>query len=385
VQRNCYKFKEVINDKFEFKEKSSVNSPKTIVAMKNLKLFTLMPGILLAVQVSFAQSTANLKLSNPYPEKGEKVTFTYDPSGTPLASLKGSLEGTAWCIENGNYPSTSITIQPKGKSFTGEFTVSGDARAFFIKLNKGKIIDDNSGKGYISLIYKAQKPVAGAYASNAFILSSGIGTAYAKIERNTNEAATLYQKEFEQYPESKKQYEQAYYMALSQNPVNAPILNKKIAELKQSKEETDLILAGNLLRNSGNTAAYDSLTKVIKLRHPDGLLALNDVANTIAREKNANKKDSLFKDFLTKYPAAPVSLKSRVITTMLGDYLKSGNMSSYDKYASQVTDKLQLAQVLNGVAWNWAVAGEKLAEAEKYLSNLLIISFLPMEWFRLPD
>lgn len=330
--------------------------------MKNLRSLMLLLAML-TIQISFAQNTSRLKLSNPYPENGEKVTFTYDPTGTPLAEAGGKIEGTTWFIENNQYPSTPVTIQPDGKLYKGEFTVSAGAKAFFIKINSGKVIDNNEGRGYISIIYQSKKPIEGAHASNAFILSSGIGAAYANITRNADEAATLYNKEFEFYPQSKKKYEQQYYAALSQNPANKDIVNKKIAELKQSKDENDVLFARSLLRS--DTAAYNALTKEIKARYPDGTTVMNDVANAVAREKDIVKKDSLFKSFLAKYPAAPANLKNSLTATMLSSYLKNGDMASYDKYSAQVTDKLLLAQVINNVVYGWATNGEKLAEAEK--------------------
>lgn len=329
--------------------------------MRSLKLLLL--PVLLAAKICVAQS--HLKLSNIYPEKDGKITFTYDPSGTPLAESSGKLEGTAWFIEKASYPSTPITLQQEGKIYKGEFTVSKEARALFIKINIGKTIDDNKGKGYISMIYSAQKPVEGAYAANAFILSSGIGSAYAKIERNNDEAITLYKKEFELFPQSEKQYGPNYYMALSANPANVAIVAKKVTELKNSNDETDLGLAISLLRAMEKNASADSLTEFVKKKFPSGRLATGLVLNEISKEKDLVKKDSLFKNFLSKNPDAPANLKDAVISTMLGTYLKNGDMKAYDKYAAQLTDKRALINILNNVAWSWAVAGEKLEEAEK--------------------
>ncbi|PJJ84932.1 TlpA family protein disulfide reductase [Mucilaginibacter auburnensis] len=332
--------------------------------MKNLKLLVLMPGMLLAMHISFAQGTSRLKFSNPYPERNEKVTFTYDvPSN--LIKPNGKIEGTAWFIEDTGYPSTPVTIEATGQSVKGEFTVSGGARAFFIKLNNGATIDNNDGKGFISLVYKDQKPLEGAYASNAFILGSGIGTAYAKIDQSTEEAIALYKKEFELYPQSEKKYSANYYNYLAANPANAAIVNKKIEALQNSSDESDLILATRLLRASGKTSAIDSLTKVAKEKFPTGTLAMSDDMSLLNKEKDLTKKDSLFKILLVKYKDAPANMKESMIYSMLGLYLKNGDTKSYDKYAAMITNKQMLIQALNSTAWNWAVAGERLEEAEK--------------------
>jgi thiol-disulfide isomerase/thioredoxin len=332
--------------------------------MKNLKpiLFLL---AMLAMQISFAQSTSQLKLSNPYPEKGEKLSFTYDPAGTVLAAVPGKVEATVNFVEATGYPNTPVVLQADGKIYKGEFTVSTGANAFFIKFNVGKTIDDNAGKGFISLVYKDQKPVQGAYAGHAYILFSGMGTVLAKITRNVDEAAVLYRKEFELYPQSQKTYEQQYYAALSQNPANAELIAKKVTELMKSSEEKDLIFATSLLRNSGKAADADSLTKTVKTRFPSGALALRDVMNEISKEKDLVKKQAMFNDVIAKHPDLPAASKDNLILNLLTAYLQNKDMDNYNKYSAQLSNKQFLPQALNSVAWKWAVAGENLADAEK--------------------
>lgn len=332
--------------------------------MKNLKLLLLMPGMLLAMQISFAQNTSRLKLSNPYPERNEKVKFTYDVP-EELIKPNGKLEGTVWFIEDTGYPSTPVIITGDGKSVKGEFSVSAGARAFFIKLNNGTAIDNNSGKGFISLVYKDQKPLEGAYASNGLIVGSVIGTSYAKINRSTDDAVLLYKKEFEVYPQSEKKYAAPYYSFLAANPVNAGIINKKIDELKSGSDENDFMLAASLLRTLNRTAGIDSINNMAAAKFPMGRIAMGADAANINKEKDPAKKDSLFKSYLVKYKDAAPGSKDGVIYNMLGVYLKNGDMQSYDKYAAMMINKQMLIQVLNSTAWNWAVAGERLAEAEK--------------------
>lgn len=340
--------------------------------MKNLKPLMLLLAML-TVQITLAQSTSRLKLSNPFPERNEKVTFTYNV--TPdLAKVSGKIEGTAWFIEDNNYPSTPITIEGEGNTIKGEFNVSGGARAFFIKINKGTTIDNNDGKGFISLVYKDQKPLEGAYAGNAFILASGIGTSYAKITRSTDDAVVLYKKEFELFPQSEKKYSNNYYTFLAANPANIGLVNKKIAELQKSAEENDFLFSMNLLRASGQTSGIDSLTKLAKIKFPMGRAAIGEDANVIGKEKDSVKKDSLFKAFLVKYNNAAANLKEPTIVNMLGVYLKNGDTKSYEKYSAMVTNKELISMTLNNVSYNWAVAGERLAEAEKLSKQTIDIT-----------
>ena len=55
--------------------------------MKKLVLLLALPGVL-TLQNVFAQTTTHLKLSDLYPKSGEKIAFTYDPTGTPVEGKK---------------------------------------------------------------------------------------------------------------------------------------------------------------------------------------------------------------------------------------------------------------------------------------------------------
>src|ERR1700749_3375375 len=99
--------------------------------MKKLALLLLLPG-LVAIKSASAQSTGHLKLSSQYPSAGEKITFTYDPAGTPLEG-KALTEGLVYFFDNKDYAVADIDFKAEGKVFAGSFTIPADAKFFFIK------------------------------------------------------------------------------------------------------------------------------------------------------------------------------------------------------------------------------------------------------------
>src|ERR1019366_8713746 len=118
---------------------------------------------------------------------------------------------------------------------------------------------NNNDKGYLYLVYKNKKPVEGAYASEAYVISSGMGMSFAKIKTDTKEGVALYKKEFELYPKSEKEYRAAYYLMLARNADYKSIVIQKISDLEKSADENDLILAANLLKSTKNINGADSL------------------------------------------------------------------------------------------------------------------------------
>src|ERR1700743_184597 len=176
--------------------------------MKKLALLLLLPGLVAIKSVS-AQSTEHLKLSSQYPAAGEKITFTYDPTGTPLEG-KANPEGVIYFLttnspsDSKDNPAVDIDLKQEGKNFTGSFTVPANAKFFFFGLQKDTSFDSNNHMGYTYYVYKNQTPVAGAYAEKAFMLYSGMGLSLSKIKSDIPQAISLYQKESELNPESKK-------------------------------------------------------------------------------------------------------------------------------------------------------------------------------------
>ncbi|MBD1392015.1 TlpA disulfide reductase family protein [Mucilaginibacter glaciei] len=342
--------------------------------MKTLKLILAMPCVLL-MQNSFAQSTEPLKLSSTMPAPGEKVTFTYDPSNTVLAGKKP--EAIVYFLDNKLYPAADINLKGDGKALKGEFTLPATTKAFVVKFSEGENVDDNDGKGYMYTVYKDKKPVPGAYATEAYLISSGMGNYIAKIKADKPLTADLYKKEFAMYPASEKEFQSNYYFFLN-DPKNAEsmaLLNQKIAMLEKSNKEEDLVLANNLLARGKNKAHVDSLTAVIKSKYPNGLLARSEMMTEFYKQADPNKKDSVLKIYLAKYPdtTAKKTVENGMRLQVAGAYLNKGMLPQYEQQAAMLTDKTNLSSYLNSVAWKWAEKGERLPEAERLSKQSLVL------------
>ncbi len=342
--------------------------------MKKLKILMVLPG-LLALQNVFAQGDSHLTLSNQYPAAGKKITLTYDPTGTVIDGKK-DISAVAYYLDNKDYPTIDINLKPDGKLLKGEITIPATAKAFFIRISGDDQVDNNNDKGYLYLVYKDKQPVEGAYASEAFALLSGLGTAFGKIKTDPKEAIALYKKEFDLYPKSEKEYQSGYYTRIARNPDYKAAVTQKIEDLEKSTDENDLILAANLLKLTKNTKGADSLNAVIKTKFPDGVLVKNDLGMSFAKEKDLVKKDSLFNVYIKKYPENSTDknpIQDNFRSQLAGAYLEKGDMDNYHKYESQVKDKSQLAGAMNNTAYEWAKKGEHLDEADKLSKESLDI------------
>jgi len=328
-----------------------------------IRLLFILPG-LLVMQSAFSQ-TSHVSLSDQYPTAGETINITYNPKGTPLDGKK-DISASAYYLDNKDFPVCEISLTPDDKSLKGNLTIPVNAKAFYIKLSDGDVIDNNNDTGYVYLLYKDQKPIAGAYAAEASMLSNGMGAGLAKIKKISNDdAIVIYQKEFALYPASKNDYDEDYYrlLARSNDTANMTLVNNKISVLEKSGAEKDLETARLLYRVSGRKNQYDSLSVILKSRYPNGEAAKVDVYRAFLSTKDPAKKDSIYTVFIQKYPGD--ELQDNLTAQMAAVYLENDDMVNYEKYAGQVKNKLSLAAGLNNKAWAMAEKGEKLDEAEK--------------------
>jgi thiol-disulfide isomerase/thioredoxin len=334
----------------------------------NLKNLILAALGSLALQNAAGQSASHVKLSDNKPRPNEKITLTYDPTGTPLAGESG-LSGVVYFLDNKDYPVADLDLKPSGKQLKGEFTVPVNAKAFFVKLFKGDKTDDNGEKGYTYYVYNGAVPVEGAYASKAYMLQSGIGESFAKIKTNQEEAASLYQQEFAAHPGAEREYRLNYYSLLMANnsPESANLLASKLATLEKSKDEKDLVTAYGLYARSGKKAKADSLSTVIKSKFPNGDLAQNELGMNFNREQDLKKKEALYSEYVTRYPEKAddkYSNQDNFRLQLAMGYLKAGDVPGFEKWAAQVkSNQAGLASTLNSAAWKWAESGTKLNEA----------------------
>ncbi|RYE21222.1 MAG: redoxin domain-containing protein, partial [Sphingobacteriaceae bacterium] len=342
--------------------------------MKKLTFLLALPGMLVMQNV-LAQTSTHLHLSDAFPSPGEKVTVTYDPSGTPLSD-KSDLNASVYFLDNKDYPVADIDLKTSGKMLKGEFTIPTTAKAFFIRINKDDVVDDNNEQGYTYFVYRDKKPVQGAYASEAYLIWTGLGNAYGKIKNDPKKAFALYNEEFKVYPQSKSEYQANYInlLATNKSPEFSPLLTEEIAKLSKSNDEKDLILASNLLKRTKKVPQSDSLTAVIKAKYPNGELAKNELGMAFNKEKDLTKKEGFYNEYIQKYPESTTDKKTiqdNFRLQLAGAYLQAGKIDDYHRWENLVKDKPSLAMNLNNVAFEWAKKGEHLEDAATFSKQSL--------------
>lgn len=329
--------------------------------MKNLNLLLLI-GVF-CIKNATAQTTPHLKLSTDKPEAGKKIILTYDQAGS-ITDGKKDIGAVVYFLDNKSYPVSDVVFKPEGKLLTGEVSIPENAKAFFVKISGEGQIDNNNDKGYVYLIYKGNKPVSGAYAMKGYMLTSGMGAALAKIKTDDVEGLASYKQEIALHPETEKDYQDNYYFFLSRKPENKELITTKIASLQNSKEEKDLILATSLLRLTKNVKAADSLTTIVKMRFPNGVLANTDLITGLVKESDPGVKEEFYKAYKVKYPANDEA-DERLKTEVAKGYLFNGKLDDFRRVEATLKSNQDLIIPLNTEAYALAKKGERLDDAQK--------------------
>ena len=162
----------------------------------------------LLVQVSAQQ----LVMEPEQPTPGQKITITYDPTGTPLEGQE--FETTAYLFSDTRPVAVAVEMSKKGNVYSGTVEATPETKVLYIGLSHPTkdLKDDNDKKGYGTLFYKDGKVIPGAYANYGLVLS-GMGR-FANVDVNREKALKKLKKEFSLYPESKKNKE---YMTMYAN------------------------------------------------------------------------------------------------------------------------------------------------------------------------
>jgi thiol-disulfide isomerase/thioredoxin len=343
--------------------------------MKKLALLLLLPG-LVAIKSTSAQTAGHLKLSSQYPAVGEKINFTYNPTGTPL-ERKANPEAVIYFLDNKDNPAIDVDLKPEGKMLTGSFTIPENAKFFFFSLHKDTIYDSNDKAGYTYFVYKNQQPVGGAFALKAYILSTKRVAAYGGIKTDEPQAISLYQKEFELYPESKKDYQVLYASRLyaSKDADTKELLDVQIAEMANSGIQASMASAASYLK-ALKTASADSLTAVIKTKFADNI-ARTDLLASFSKEKDVVKKEEIYNQYKAKYTTAVILDKDPAATLenmrlqLAAGFLSDKKFADFERIEPQIKNKVGLASVLDDAAWTLSQKDESIDEDAK-LSKMSI-------------
>jgi thiol-disulfide isomerase/thioredoxin len=323
---------------------------------------------IIIAQMTCAQSKSSLSLSDEYPQAGKTYILHYDPKKAPLnGQNKIEVKMYYFTDPEKNVSSMEIPVKNESGIWTSKFVLPVNAKAFYFSVSADKITDGNKGTGYAFLVYHNEKPVKGA---NAFIATLYVfDNPRAGTLKNIDLATGYLNKEFDQFPESKKPFAQTYYNSLlnSGDEAKKELLVETLYKSLKSDNEKDWMIARNYFYQLKMNKTSDSITAAAKVKFPLGEIARGDEVQNIYNAKTAAEKEKAYKIWLAKFPTEKAA-GSKIIY----DYASNDVATTFAK-EKNVKKALFYADKVTTPAWKgegWAGPATQL-EKNNFLNEAL--------------
>jgi thiol-disulfide isomerase/thioredoxin len=321
--------------------------------MKRLSLLVVFFAGLFA-NVLFAQEV--FKVTPEKPKPGEKIIFTYNTTGTELFNVANP-QAFVYLIEGALPLVKEIILVQKGNIYTGDFTTNDTTKTVFFSFSKDEKRDNNSDKGYFTLMYNADgKPVPGARKSVGLVYNSYGGIWGMKRDV---EASLKWNKDELAADPSIKQNKPLMVAELLAN-------SKEEADIATTKEALKTLTVGAAateaeltsakmyyvrLKDKEKAAETDSL---IKKRFPEGNWVKLAKVEKFYAEKDADKQALLYEE-IKKQSLTPTEQDKKTLSqfaySVALKYANAGNPEKARDYGAFVTDKASQAGLYNSIAW----------------------------------
>jgi len=322
--------------------------------MKHLSiLLTVIVGLLLNVAV--AQQAFKIQPEKPKP--GEKVSFTYNTAGTELFGVDNP-EAFIYLLEGSLPLLKEIKITKNGNIYSGDFTTNDTTKAVFLSFSKDEKKDNNSDKGYFSMIYNPDgTPVNGARKNVG--LAFGMYGGIWGLKRDVDAALKWNREELTANPSIKQKKPLEFVTMLYNSKDDADITEMKavlssvIANTAAS--ETDLIAAKNYYTNKfKDKSKANEIDSLIRLKYPAGNWVRNAKVEKFYAEKDPARQSLLYEDLKQDYKN-PTDAEKKTLSnyaySVAMTYANAGNLEKAKQYSAFVTEKTMLGGLYNSIAW----------------------------------
>ena len=339
--------------------------------------------LLLASFAGFGQS--NFTYTPEKPKPGDLITITYTPAGD-IANTMKPVEGQAHLFSvKGEENASDLAMTRAGSKYSFTFQTEPTSNFVFFGFSADNKFDNNFNNGYWIQLMEDGKPSKGSYSQLAsFYQYAG---SQVGVDRNNEKALDVLQKEFELYPDAKKDNMSLYVYLINQAKKDeAPALFQKEIEaiLKAGlKDETDYSNIEMLYRSAKLPEQMKMFTTLKKEKFPNGKWTVNEVVSKYNREQDPVKKEEMLADILKKLETDKnweylKGNKGYFESGLANMYMSQKKWEEFKKAVYKISDKFTQAQMFNSAAWEMQKTSDNLKLAEEF-SNFAT-QYTKSEW-----
>ena len=326
---------------------------------------------------SYAQSFTYSPLK---PKVGDKVSYTYNKSTTPL-SQKNNIQFTIFFINFLDNKNSVVDITPsnKGNIYSGTFVVPANAILIAFSAKEGEVKDDNKKNGYFIPVYDAAgKELPGANYTLGGIMSNGFGEYFFGSENNIEKGLMLVEKDWEAYQSIRGKMMGQYFSLLNRvkkkeaEPIIIKSMDVIVANDNLTEDDYELIsFYYTRLKQVDKSVA---IQKTMKEKYPDGNWKKNVERTTINAITDLDKRMIAIDEYVVKNVAKndfDKVMTNRMYSTLVSTYVnnKTGiSIEKLEQYATKLSPENK-ASIYNNLAWTWAHDKDTMYSQSEHLSK----------------
>lgn len=327
--------------------------------------------IILAVLAGSTHAQSNFVFTPEKPKPGDIIQITYTPAGNIANTLK-PVEAIAHVIGVDSEDFEDLALRKTGKSYTATISTDTAVRLIRVAFHVNNKFDNNFGEGYAIQLYQNDKPV-----SKSSGLLAGIyqfGDEDFGIDQNRAKAVELYEQEFRNYPNNRRQYLVFYYRAF--NVINKEGVSEKVLWEIETILKDGLVTEDDysLLEGLYAQGNYPEQSKFIELvkkeKFPQGAWHARQKIEKFFSESGFSKRIALVAEMERDVEINPnwkqyASDIVRFKATAVLDLLNEKQFEKLQREIAALPDPETRARTYNTAAWRMQIKNERpdLAQA----------------------
>ena len=342
----------------------------------------------LNAQVSFTA----LEISSAKPMQNSAIKFTYNKKFSPLVKEAGVDIVIYQFTDNGRYKVIEPAITKKNDLYIGNFKLDNNATALLFGFSYNDVKDNNKKDGYIVPLYDKDGAILPESYSSVYNLYNGQAEYLTGLNADKAKAISFLEDALKNKPSLKNN---TAFFGTYLGSISSKLKGESIPVITQELEayskranltEKDYILMIGWYNRANKPELKEkanALTTEMKTKFPQGEWQKNELRTAFSKEKDIEKKEQLYKDFLSKYPETKNDkLTNDLLLEQLGSAkanaaLQRKDFEGYFKVLEQLSFKQQ-ASLNNNNAWNMAEKDENLEEAKKM--SWQAVNYARQEW-----
>ncbi len=236
---------------------------------------------------------------------GDEVTIFYNPDSTLLAGSK-NIQCIAYLFNKNLINTVDVKLKNSKNYFTGKLQTNDSTLGLLLKFKSDDLIDNNEKTGYMIFFSDENgNKIPGSMAGVAVAINRW-GAYYLDMERDKEKALILFEAEFRENPDQKKNFYQQYFEVIyAVNTEDGDKIIKEelvILENRDDKTEDDYSVLANWYSHIGITDKAEVYDKFIKENYPKSEYVQRQKYSEFREINDVNEKIIFLNEYEKDFP-----------------------------------------------------------------------------------